>query len=211
MRIQYIFGALSGAMVALASLPLMAQQTVTDQYGTEILIDVLPAATQDRVYQTQSVLQSGGGQGPIAVDNLGRFNLESGGRDGLGGGPSQQEYLVNQLLGVVLLPRPGDVRPDGWPGVEGIWHDFDEFPRPVGLVLQSYIGKPVSLASLDEMVKEVIVAYREGDRPVVDVLLPEQDITSGVVQLVVIESELARIRVEGVDADTEEFIRSQMR
>ncbi len=61
------------------------------------------------------------------------------------------------------------------------------------------------------MVKEVIIAYRDGDRPVVDVLLPEQDITSGVVQLVVIESELARIRVEGVDTDTEEYIRSQMR
>lgn len=211
MRIQHICGALSGVMVALASFPLSAQQTVTDQYGTEILIDVLPSATQERVYQTQSVLQSGGGQGPIEVDKLGRFNLGGGGRDGLGAGPSQQEYLVNQLLGVVLLPRPGDVRPDGWPGVEGIWHDFDEFPRPVGLVLQNYIGKPVSLSSLDEMVKEVIVAYREGDRPVVDVLLPEQDITSGVVQLVVIESELARIRVEGVDADTEEFIRSQMR
>jgi len=81
----------------------------------------------------------------------------------------------------------------------------------VGLVLQSYLNKPVSLSSLDQMVKDVIVAYREGDRPVVDVLLPEQDITSGVVQLVVIESKLARIRVEGVDADTEEYIRSQMR
>ncbi len=190
-----------------------AQQTVTDQYGTEILMDVLPPQTQNRVHETRAVLDTGGGEGPLKVDKLGRFhNLNTAGQKGqIAGGTGQEELLVNQLLGVVLLPRPGDVRPDGWPGVEGIWHDFDEFPREVGLTLQSYIGRPVSLTSLDQMVKEVIVSYREGDRPVVDVLLPEQDITSGVVQLVVIESKLARVRVEGVDADTEEFIRSQMR
>lgn len=209
MRIQNFISGLSGIVcVAIASMA-SAQQTVTDQYGTEILIDALPPTVQGQVGQTQSILDSGGGTGPISVDKMGRFKLDQ--TAGLGGGPSQQEYLVNQLLGVVLLPRPGDVRPDGWPGVEGIWHDFEEFPRSVGLVLQSYMNKPVSLGSLDQMVKDVIVAYREGDRPVVDVLLPEQDITSGVVQLVVIESQLARIRVEGVDTDTEEFIRSQMR
>lgn len=200
--------AAAGTLLASAS----AQQTVTDQYGTEILIDVLPAPVQNKVYETQSVLDTGGGEGPLQVDRLGRFHLDNAGAGkGVGGSTGDDQYLVNQLLGVVLLPRPGDVRPDGWPGVEGIWHDFEHFPRQVGFVLQSYIGKPVSLASLDQMVKDVIVAYREGDRPVVDVLIPEQDITSGVVQLVVIESQLARIRVEGVDADTEEFIRSQMR
>lgn len=182
--------------------------TITDQYGTEILTDVLPPVTRSRVQQTQSVLEAGGGQGPIAVDKRGRFDL---GVDGRGSAPEEEEYLVNQMLGVVLLPSPGDVRPDGWPGVEGIWHDFEDFPKEVGFALQRYIGAPVSLSSLDRMVKDVIVAYREGDRPVVDVLLPEQDITSGVIQLVVIESELARIRVEGVDVDTEGYIRSQMR
>lgn len=212
MRIPRLLTGISALAVVSLSGVSFAQQTVTDQYGTEILIDVLPPTVQNKVYETQSVLDTGGGEGPLKVDKLGRFYMGNGtGKGGVSGGPSDEEYLVNQLLGVVLLPRPGDVRPDGWPGVEGIWHDFQDFPRAVGLVLQSYIGKPVSLGSLDQMVKDVIVAYREGDRPVVDVLIPEQDITSGVVQLVVIESELARIRVEGVDADTEEYIRSQMR
>jgi len=209
MKIQRIVSFLGGFAILSGAASVQAQQTVTDQYGTEILIDVLPTAVQGQVFDTQGILESGGGTGPLAVDRLGRFKLDQA--VGIQSGPSQEELLVNQLLGVVLLPRPGDVRPDGWPGVEGIWHDFDEFPRQVGLTLQHYIGRPVSLTSLDEMVREVIIAYRDGDRPVVDVLLPEQDITSGVVQLVVIESELARIRVEGVDTDTEEFIRSQMR
>ncbi len=211
MKIQLLLTGIATAALALLPGQIRAQQTVTDQYGTEILMDVLPPTVQNKVYETRSVLDSGGGEGPLKVDKLGRFHMEEGsGKGGVGSG-SDEEYLVNKLLGIVLLPKPGDVRPDGWPGVEGIWHDFDEFPRQVGFVLQSYIGRPVSLSSLDQMVKDVIVAYREGDRPVVDVLIPEQDITSGVVQLVVIESKLARIRVEGVDADKEEFIRSQMR
>ena len=210
MRTQRFVSGLAGLAVSFAS-SAIAQHTITDQYGTEILVDVLPPQLQTQVQQTQSVLDSGGGEGPIEVDELGRFDLGDAGGSGSSFGPNQDEYLVNQLLGVVLLPSPGEVRLDGWPGVEGIWHDFEKFPKPVGRVLQNYIGRPVSLSSLDRMVKDVIVAYRKGDRPVVDVLLPEQDITSGVVQLVVIESELARIRVEGADADTEEFIRSQMR
>ncbi|MDP4939473.1 MAG: hypothetical protein NWR21_09190 [Verrucomicrobiales bacterium] len=211
MRIQRLLTGICALSVASITGLTHAQQTVTDQYGTEILVDVLPPTVQSQVQQTRSVLDAGGGEGPLKVDQLGRFHIDNSGGNGAGGSTGEGEYLVNQLLGVVLLPRPGDVRPDGWPGVEGIWHDFEDFPSSVGLVLQSYMGRPVSLASLDQMVKDVIVAYREGDRPVVDVLIPEQDITSGVVQLVVIESQLARIRVEGVDADTEEFIRSQMR
>jgi len=205
-----ITSALAASLFGLFPSTGWTQQTVTDQFGTEILIDVLPPQMQGQVFETQSILQGGGGVGPIAVDQLGRFNLDAV-AGGVAGGTAQEELLVNQLLGVVLLPRPGDVRPDGWPGVEGVWHDFDRFPPQVGRVLQSYIGRPVSLSSLDQMVRDVIVAYRDGDRPVVDVLLPEQDITSGVVQLVVIESKLGRVRVEGVDADTEEFIRGQMR
>ena len=188
---------------------------VTDQHGTTYLMDVLPPTTQGKVYNARSILQQGGGTGPIKVDKRNRYHISQNpnytGSTDIGPTSGGDDLLVNQLLGVVMVPTPGDVRPGGWHGVEGVWHDFRDFPAEVGWALQNYIGKPVSLASLDRMVKDVIVAYREGDRPVVDVLLPEQDITSGVVQLVVIESKLSRIRVEGVNVDTEEYIRSQMR
>ncbi len=186
---------------------------VTDEHGTTFLMDVLPPNTQGAVQKSRQIQQNGGGPGPLRVDKRNRYHISqdpnyTGTDVGNSGG---EELLVNKLLGVVLVPTPGDVRPGGWHGVEGVWHDFKDFPQEVGWALQNYICKPVSLSSLDRMVKDVIVAYREGDRPVVDVLLPEQDITSGVVQLVVIESKLSRIRIEGADADTEEYIRSQMR
>ncbi|MCB1236486.1 MAG: ShlB/FhaC/HecB family hemolysin secretion/activation protein [Verrucomicrobiae bacterium] len=170
------------------------------------MIDALPPDQQAQVFETQMSLESGQGQGPLRVNTDGQFFLDPG----MASGGLSEEILVDYLRGVVVVPRPGDVRAEGWPGIEGIWHDFPDFPEKVGDTLNSFIGTPVSLASLDLMVREVIKAYRTSGRPVVDVLLPEQDITSGVVQLVVIEGELSRIRVEGVDASYEDYLRRQM-
>lgn len=120
------------------------------------------------------------------------------------------EVLVGRLDGIVLVPRPGDVIPSGVPGVRGIWHDLNEFPPKVGNALNAYIGGPVSLASLDQMVRDTINAYRSSDRPVVDVLVPEQDITSGVVQLVVVEGTLGTIRVQGASREEEAHLRKSI-
>ncbi|MFK5921814.1 MAG: ShlB/FhaC/HecB family hemolysin secretion/activation protein [Verrucomicrobiota bacterium] len=181
----------------------LAQRVVTDEFGTEFLIDVLPPDTQRKVVETQNSIEMGG-EGPLKVQG-GSVVLAPESPRGVSDAP-----LVDNLRGIVIVPTPGDVRADGWPGVEGIWHDYDDFPQKVGDVLTSYLGSSVSLASLDEMIKATIRAYRNSDRPVVDVLLPEQDITSGVVQLVVVEGKLNRIRVEGVDAKTEEYLRGQV-
>ncbi len=184
-----------------------AQQTVMTADGTEFLTEALPPDVQAQVFETQHNLQSGIGQGPLKVNTQGQFFLNP---ETVGTGGLSEEVLVDYLRGVVIVPRPGDVRAEGWPGIEGIWHDFDDFPPKVGETLNAYIGTPVSLASLDMMVRDVIRAYRDSGRPVVDVLLPEQDITPGVVQLVVVEGQLGRIRVEGVDAEYEDYLRRQM-
>lgn len=205
-----VAGAFLAAVAVAAILPgiASAQSIVTDPLGTEYLVDALPPSMQRDVMLTQENLEIGGtSEGPLKVDGLGRIYLSS---DDQSSGLSR-DSLVDSLRGVVLVTRPGDVRADGWPGVQGVWHDFDDFPREVGTVLSAYLNQPVSLASLDAMLKDAIRAYRAGGRPVVDISLPEQDITSGVVQLVVVEGRLGRIRVEGVDAEAEEYLRGQMR
>lgn len=191
-------------MITISDSSAQGQQVVKDEFGTEYLISALPQKTQQRVMQPAASTELGG-EGPLKVAPDGAFVLNPESPRGVSNDP-----LIDNLRGIVVVPTPGDVRIDGWPGVEGIWHDYDEFPKKVGDVLTTYLGRPVSLASLDEMIKETIRAYRRADRPVVDVMLPEQDITSGVVQLVVVEGKLNRIRVEGVDAETEEYLRRQV-
>ena len=186
MRVAFKTALMAAAVAAVSPLSVTAQQTVMTADGTEFLVDALPPDTQAQVFETQQNLEAGIGQGPLKVNTDGQFYLNpDAGAAGL-----SEEILVDYLRGIVIVPRPGDVRAEGWAGIEGIWHDFDDFPPKVGETLNAYIGTPVSLASLDIMVRDVIRAYRDSGRPVVDVLLPEQDITPGVVQLVVIEGEL---------------------
>ncbi len=64
-------------------------------------------------------------------------------------------------------------------------------------VVTPYLGKPLSLARLSELVRQVILWCRAQDRPVIDVVVPRQDITSGVLQLVFIEGRVGKVEVEG--------------
>ena len=64
-------------------------------------------------------------------------------------------------------------------------------------VVKPYLGEPISLLRLNELVRDVIIFYRTNDQPVVDVSIPEQDVTDGVVQIVVTEGRIGEVRVDG--------------
>ncbi len=62
------------------------------------------------------------------------------------------------------------------------------------------------MKNLSGLKRDIIVFYRKNDRPVVDVILPEQDVTNGVIQFVVIESVLDRKAVTGNDYFSEKTL-----
>jgi hemolysin activation/secretion protein len=63
--------------------------------------------------------------------------------------------------------------------------------------MRIYIGKPLTFADVNEITRTVIQRYRELDHPVVDVVVPEQDIDSGIVQFAVVEPAIGAVRAEG--------------
>lgn len=63
--------------------------------------------------------------------------------------------------------------------------------------ISPFLGKPISLSSIKKIAREVMLFCRSKGRPFVDISIPEQDITGGVVQLLVMEAQLGEIRVEG--------------
>ena len=106
--------------------------------------------------------------------------------------------ILPQLKGLRFIDKPekliktgfetNDVAIDGphllfWPGV---YQD-----------LQSFIGKPFSRATMTKITAVVSKWYQTQHRPFVDVSFPEQDISNGVVQVVVTESRLGHVRVQG--------------
>jgi hemolysin activation/secretion protein len=65
--------------------------------------------------------------------------------------------------------------------------------------MQPYLRKPVSIRSLNELVRDVILFYRRNNQPVVDVSIPEQNVRDGVLQILVTEARVGRVLVEDAD------------
>lgn len=63
--------------------------------------------------------------------------------------------------------------------------------------MERYYGQPLTLVIANLIAQDVTAYYAERDRPVVNVSVPEQDVTTGVMQMVVIEGTVAEVRVVG--------------
>ena len=118
--------------------------------------------------------------------------------------------LISNLDGIVLVPAERDVRDGGARGVQGILNDGVILPPAVERVFANSLNQPLSLASLDAMVRDAVIAYRGSDMPVVDVLVPEQQIQTGVLQLVIIEGRVGNVLVEGNTNSDDNFLRGQI-
>jgi hemolysin activation/secretion protein len=113
------------------------------------------------------------------------------------------KVLVDELKGLIFVDHPDKLLEAEAAGdVRGVQFGTTS-PLPLlrsasyQQIARSYLGGPISILRLNQLVRDTILFYRRADQPVVDVSVPEQDITSGVVQIVVTESRIGRVRVQG--------------
>ncbi len=109
---------------------------------------------------------------------------------------TDEHQLLAKLKGVVLVGAPGQVKAKGASGA-GVVVKADNVPAAVAVAAGAYLGKPVSPASLDRMTRDMVLAYRSAGLPVVNVVVPPQDVTNGVVQIVVVIGHLGKVIVQG--------------
>jgi hemolysin activation/secretion protein len=103
------------------------------------------------------------------------------------------KVVMKELKGIHLVNGLSGFQPKGVAG-EGVASDvpFVETPAPL---LDQYLGKPLTLGGLASIEAAVITFYRQHNHPLVDVAVPPQDITNGVIQVVVSEYTVGQIRV----------------
>ena len=77
-------------------------------------------------------------------------------------------------------------------------------------IAQKYLGGEISLRQLNEMARDIVLLYRKNDRPVVDVAFPEQDITTGVLYMVITEGRIGKICVDGACYFDNQVLRDQL-
>jgi hemolysin activation/secretion protein len=110
--------------------------------------------------------------------------------------------LVDSLDAVIILDNADKVQPDNaFEDAEGILYDFDasrSLVQSSGFrnIVKRYLGGAVTLRNLNQLSRDLILYYRKCGQPVIDIVIPEQRITAGAVQIVVIESRIGRVVVE---------------
>lgn len=125
---------------------------------------------------------------------------------------ADDRVLVPALKGLVFVTRREALQPVG-SALEGLHVSgaaLLESAEFRALVLP-YLGQPLSLRALDRLTREVVLYYRKRDRPVVDVFVPEQNVSGGTVQILVVEGRLGQVRVEGNKWFSNEQIISSVR
>ena len=78
-------------------------------------------------------------------------------------------------------------------------------------LLAKYVGQPLSFRLLSAIQTDVTQFYRDNGRSLVSVTVPQQEITSGVVQINVTAFVLAGTTIEGADASSTAFLTRQLR
>ena len=109
---------------------------------------------------------------------------------------SDETELLPSLKGIVFVNSPENISQAGT-SAEGVEARGDFAPDQVLGVANNFIGQPVSLASLDRLTRDLVLAFRSAGYPVVNVVVPPQDVSNGVVQILAVVGRFAELTVEG--------------
>jgi hemolysin activation/secretion protein len=105
-----------------------------------------------------------------------------------------------KIRGIVLVGENRWIERTGRSEPQGISVEHLDLPGKLYNLshdLNPFLGRAVTQATLQE-IRDVIVAYyRRANRPVIHVDIPEQRISSGIIQIVVYESKLGKVETSG--------------
>jgi hemolysin activation/secretion protein len=110
--------------------------------------------------------------------------------------PGDAGVLIANLKGLAVVPERIAAQLTSNPGVS-VTVEFLMGREGLQQRLAERIGKPLTSNELNQICQEIVAECREAGRPVVDVKIPEQDITDGYVRVSVLEGTLGKVRVEG--------------
>lgn len=105
---------------------------------------------------------------------------------------------VPKITGIVIVKSLKEFNPDGVPLKPGLTVtnspllETAQFAR----LADKFLNQPMNETRMRELQREIILYYRKHDRPLVDVLYPEQDVSNGMLQIIAIEGRLKEVKVQ---------------
>lgn len=111
------------------------------------------------------------------------------------------EIIVDCLKGILFLNNWERVRKTSVEDLECIKADHVQLlqknPNFLRFLREEYIGKPLTQGTILDLKNEVADYYRSQNQPFVVVSVPRQEVTNGVLQVVVVEAKLGKVSVQG--------------
>lgn len=113
-----------------------------------------------------------------------------------------------RLRGLLLVSNEKELHLDGYELVQGLELVSVVMPGEPehfqGVVTERCINRPLTQETITDIKRTIIRYYQDLNRPVVTVVIPEQDVTAGVLQIIVIKGRVGRIYATGNKWFTEE-------
>lgn len=120
--------------------------------------------------------------------------------------------ILPNLNGLVFFAEPGQLNVALGPGHSGLdasrvaFLDNEAFARH----MNTWWSRPLSERSVQSLLAAVSAYYAEHDRPFVSVTAPNQDLSSGVLRVLVVEGQLSEVRVQGNQWFDEDYYRRNL-
>lgn len=110
---------------------------------------------------------------------------------------AREAVIAAELKGLVFVEKEDQIKPEGISGVQGVMASSELLKKSeFADRMKKFFGKPVTLGGMDEITREVINYFREQGFPVVNVVVPQQTVKDGVIQILAIEARVGRVKVE---------------
>lgn len=134
----------------------------------------------------------------LALLYSGALSAQDSAQDSAPARTSEGRVVLYNLKGLRLVDTPDKIQKDGY-GRPGVTVDGPQILYSPGVYqqLQKYLGKPFSTATIQQVTKTITDWYTKRNRPFVGVDFPDQNAANGIVQAVVTEYRLGRVRVTG--------------
>jgi hemolysin activation/secretion protein len=111
---------------------------------------------------------------------------------------SGKTVLIGHLKALVFVPTPAAIAKSGTKAHGIVLKGVTVPSEPAFRTLaSSYLGQRITGDKLNALISDIILFYRNHDRPVIDVIVPEQEITGGGLQVVLLEGTLGKVTVAG--------------
>ena len=109
------------------------------------------------------------------------------------------QVLLPRLRSLIFVSTPQDVVKAGLAPRQPVVLKDVVVPHPAEFetLAGGYVGKKLTRGDLNRLIHDIVLFYRQHDRPIVDVIVPEQDITPGSVQLVLLQGHVGTITETG--------------